>query len=78
MITVNKIEYFTKSTNNDSFVNPYVCEKPWMRIYTSKGELEIPLSADYDEKFYSDKLQELAKLSSGSRLNMSYDFRDEK
>lgn len=77
MITVNKIEYFTKSTNNDNFVNPYTCEKPWMKIYTSKGEIEMPLSADYDEKFYADKLQELSKLANGSKLNMSYDFRED-
>lgn len=76
MITINKVEYTTKIINMSENINPYVCDKPWLKIYTSKGELEIPLSTDYDEKFYVNKLQELAKLASGSKINMSYDFRD--
>lgn len=76
MITINKIEYMTKMTNIDGQLNGYTFDKPWLKITTSKGELEIPLSDDYDEKFYVNKLQELATLSSGSKINMSYDFRD--
>lgn len=75
MITINKIEYMTKMTNVES-INGYTFDKPWLKITTSKGELEIPLSDDYDEKYYVDKLHELSKLSSGSKINMSYDFRD--
>ena len=66
----------TKMTNIDGQLNGYVFDKPWLKITTSKGEIEIPLSDDYDEKFYVNKLQELATLSSGSKINMSYDFRD--
>lgn len=77
MITLNKVEYFVKDTNMTGQLNGYTFSKPWLRIYTSKGELEIPLSDDYDEKYYADKLQELAKLATGAKINMSYDFRDE-
>jgi len=77
MITLNKVEYFVKDTNMTGQLNGYTFAKPWLRIYTSKGEIEIPLSDDYDEKFYADKLQELAKLATGAKINMSYDFRDE-
>ena len=77
MITLNKVEYFVKDTNMTGQLNGYTFSKPWLRIYTSKGELEIPLSDDYDEKYYADKLQELAKLATGAKINMSYDFREE-
>lgn len=77
MITVNKIEYFTKLTAMDDHLNGYIFNKPWMKIYTSKGEIEVPLSTDYDEEFYANIMQEIAKLSSGAKINMSYDFRDE-
>ena len=77
MITVNKVEYIVKDTPMENQLNGYIFAKPWLKIYTSKGEMEFPLSSDYDEKFYADKLQELAKLSSGAKINMSYDFRDE-
>ena len=77
MITINKMEYFVKDTNMDGQLNGYTFSKPWMRIYTSKGEIEIPLSDNYDEKYYSEIMQQLAKLSSGAKINMSYDFRDE-
>lgn len=77
MITINKVEYFVKDTNMSGQLNGYTFSKPWLRVYTSKGEIEIPLSDDYDEKYYADKLQELAKLASGAKINMSYDFREE-
>ena len=76
MITVNKIEYLTKMTRVNGQVNEYACDKPWVKIYTSKGEIEIPLSTEYDEQYYTDKFQKLANLSSGAKLNMTYDFRD--
>lgn len=77
MITVNKIEYITKDTPLEGQLNGYIFARPWLKIYTSKGEIEFPLSNDYDEKFYADKLQNLAKLASGAKINMSYDFREE-
>ena len=75
MINVNKIEYFTKPNTVESSTEVYTFEKPWIRIYTAKGELEIPLSTEYDEEYYTTKFQELSKLSSGAKLNMMYDFR---
>lgn len=76
MITVNKVEYFTKPASKESGHNVYTVEKPWMRIYTSKGEVEIPLSTEYDEKHYAEIFQELAGLASTAKLNMTYDFRE--
>ena len=76
MITINKIEYIMKDTPLEGQLNGYIFARPWLKIYTSKGEIEFPLSNDYDEKFYADKLQSLAKLASGAKINMSYDFRD--
>ena len=77
MITINKLEYFVKPQRVEHCVNEYTFDKPWLRIYTSKGEIEIPLDTEQDEAYYIEKFQELSKLASGTHLNMAYDFRED-
>jgi len=76
MMTVNKIEYFFKDTNMNNQLNMYTIGKPWLRIYTSKGEIEFPLDADYDNNFYTKKFRELEELSTKPKLNIVYDFNE--
>jgi len=77
MITINKMEYITKDEKLGNAINEYVTARPWLKISTSKGVIEFPLSADYDNEFYTKKFRELEKLSTNSKMNISYDFREE-
>lgn len=77
MITINKIEYFWKDTNLENQLNCYTVAKPWLRMTTSKGDIEFPLDADYDNEYYTKKFKELEDFSTNSKLNITCDFREE-
>lgn len=77
MITVNKIEYFWKDTDMGNQLNCYTVAKPWMRLSTSKGDIEFPLDSDYDNDYYSKLFRKLEDLSTNTKMNISYDFREE-
>ena len=78
MIAVNKIEYFIKEHIGDTTDSDlYKVDTPWLRIKTSKGDMEIPLSENYTNDWWSKRLRKFEELSSNSKMFISYDFSEE-
>lgn len=68
MITIIKMEYILKNEKRVS--------RPWLKISTSKGDIEFPLSSDYDNEYYTKKFSDIEKLSNNAQISISYDFRN--
>lgn len=76
MITIIKMEYILKDETLDNNINTYMVSRPWLKISTSKGDIEFPLSSDYDNEYYTKKFNDIEKLSNNAKISISYDFRD--
>lgn len=78
MITIRKVEFIIKDavgeTSNEEM---YKVSTPWIRLKTSKGDIELPLSENYTNDWYSLHFRKFEEMSTNSRLNITYDFRED-
>ena len=78
MITIRKEEFFLKDAVGESpCEDMYKVSTPWIRLKTSKGNIELPLSENYTNDWYSLHFRKFEEMATGARMNISYDFDEE-
>lgn len=78
MITIRKVEYFLKDVVGESpCEDMYKVSTPWIRLKTSKGDIELPLSENYTNDYYSLHFRKFEEMASNARMHITYDFNEE-
>lgn len=78
MITIRKVEFIIKDAVGETpSEDMYKIPTPWIKLKTSKGDIELPLSENYTNDWYSLHFRKFEEMSSNSKLHITYDFRED-